>query len=704
MNNSFWIWYPGDMELYFALRQNFSRVERGYGWPAFWKSEGFRNRVVFRRTYNLTHETHFKVCSKATGHVLVDETKYPFGTDIVCPAGEHRISIHAGRIDAFPSVFVAGEEICSDSGWMAEDYAAEPVPAGCSPYFNDPMQDTTEWPYCKRVYEPVSVTEVSADRPDGSIVNKNSVHIDDGNGVPEPGGSDSAADRDKACGWLYEFETELTAVLKIEGPVNPETRIYCGESEEEALDMVHCYYSWQPDPETGCCPCCAVRYAFIPGVKVNLRAIHQFVDIPVKASFRSSDERLNQIWKVAEHTFRLCSGVFFIDGVKRDKWIWSGDAYQSLFVNRYLFSDPEIEKRTLLALRGNDPITTHINTIVDYSMLWLLGVKQHMDVYKDMDFLRLIWPKCKSMMAFLEAQLDEEGFLVGREGDWIFIDWAELDKTAPFGAEQMLLYACYEAMEKLEKMLCGESVCGIGSCENENAEAGFANGTGFEKKGCEDTAASWAEKKRQLYDRIQARYWDEEKGAFVDSFISGQRHVSRQTNLFAMRFGLCREEQKEQIIRNVIQSDAVPAITTPYFAFFELDALGEAGMTDMLYQRMNAYWGGMLDRGAVTFWEEFDENVPREAQYDMYGDRFGKSLCHAWAASPLYLIGRYLLGLVDTEKGFEVSPCWQLLPEKLDVTLPVNGGRASVRIRRDGENCSIETDEAVGVVKDGRRL
>ena len=46
MGQSYWIWYPGDMELYYGMKQNFSRVERGFGWPAFWKSEGFRNRVA----------------------------------------------------------------------------------------------------------------------------------------------------------------------------------------------------------------------------------------------------------------------------------------------------------------------------------------------------------------------------------------------------------------------------------------------------------------------------------------------------------------------------------------------------------------------------------------------------------------------------------------------------------------------------------
>ncbi len=79
MGKSYWIWYPGDFELYHGMKQNFSRVERGFGWPAFWKSEGFRNRVAFRRTYQLEKETSFTVYSNAIGHVLVGEKKYPFG-------------------------------------------------------------------------------------------------------------------------------------------------------------------------------------------------------------------------------------------------------------------------------------------------------------------------------------------------------------------------------------------------------------------------------------------------------------------------------------------------------------------------------------------------------------------------------------------------------------------------------------------------
>lgn len=638
MADSYWLWYPGDMELYYRMEQDFSRVERGYGWPAFWKSDGFRNRVVFRRTYDLERETEFRVVSKAVGYVLAGDKKYPFGQRVCCPRGEVRISIHAARIDAFPSVYIEGETVCSDRGWMAEDYAQPPVPAGYSRYFTRPDQDPAQWEYSEEIYLPVKTERING-------------------------------------GVLYEFETELTAALQVRcGRERLEgMTVFCGESREEALDRERCYYSWTPGPDTGETPRCAVRFAFIPGEEVELAALHRYVDIPVRARFHSGDPLLDRIWAVAEHTFRLCSGVFFIDGVKRDKWIWSGDAYQSLFVNRYLLADPDIEGRTLLALRGNDPMTGHINTIMDYSLLWVLGVKEHFAAYGGMEFLELIWPKVRSLLAFCEKRLDGRGFLTAREGDWVFIDWAELDKDGPFGAEQMLLCACWQAAAEL---------------------SGALGLDGGEYRARRDALAA----------QIDACYWDGELGAYVDSFTSGRRHVSRQTNLLAVRCGVADGEKRALILKNVIDNPAVPPITTPYFNFFQLDVLADCGRLDEVMERLRSYWGGMLDRGAVTFWEEFDPAVTGPAQYDMYGDRFGKSLCHAWSASPIYLLGRYFVGLRREGEGFAIAPRLDYLPE-LDCVLPVDGGDGFASLRAEGGALTAHTNRPGGVLElNGRRF
>lgn len=636
MTNGYWLWYPGDFELYHRMRQDFSRVERGFGWPAFWKSEGFRNRVAFRRKYALARETRFCVHSRAVGHVLVGEKKYPFGQVICCPAGEVSISIHAARIEAFPCVYIEGEAVRSDEGWYVEDYAQPPVPAGCSRYFTSPAQDPARWDYSEKTCLPVKT-----ERVDGGV--------------------------------LYQFETELTAVLwarcgreRLEGMV-----IYCGESREEALDREHCYYSWRPDPDTGKTPRCAVRFAFIPGGEVELAAVHQYVDIPVRAKFACGDPVLDKIWSVAEHTFRLCSGIFFIDGVKRDRWIWSGDAYQSLFVNRYLMADPDIERRTLLALRGDDPMTRHINTIMDYSLLWVLGVKEHFDDYGDRDFLELVYPKVCSLLEFCGKSLDGRGFLTPREGDWVFIDWADLDKDGPLGAEQMLLCACWEAAARLSQALGRDG-------------------------------SPYRARRERLAEQIERCYWDGELGAYVDSFTSGRRHVSRQTNLLAVRCGVADAAKTELILKNVIDNPAVPPITTPYFNFFQLDVLAACGRLDQVMEALRGYWGGMLDRGAVTFWEEFDPAVTGPEQYDMYGDKFGKSLCHAWAASPIYLLGRYFAGLRRSGEGFALEPRLEYLP-RLDCTLPIGAGDGFVHIRWDGGTLRVESNREGGVLLAGGR-
>ena len=618
MENTFWIWYPGDFELYHAMKQNFSRVERGFGWPAFWKSEGFRNRVAFRRTYELEQETSFTVFSNAIGHVLVTrengEKKYPFGKKITVAPGKVRISIHAGCVEAFPCAYVQGEVIHSDKTWKAEDYSQPLVPVGVCKYFTKPGQNPTVWEYTEKECKPVKISEING-------------------------------------GVLAEFETELTAAVYVKDKRqnSSEVEVFCGESMDEALDLEHCYYSWQPDPVTNRCPCCAVRFAFIPNCKaedVEITAFYQYVDFPKRASFKCSDKKLNKIWEVAEHTFRLCSGIFFLDGVKRDKWIWSGDAYQSFFVNQYLLADPDIDQRTLLALRVNDPMTRHINTIMDYSLFWILGVLYHYEAYGDLEFVR-------------QGQLDENGFLVGRENDWIYIDWADMDKTGALCAEQMLFAACWQTMAKVSAAL-GE----------ENPE--------------------YMEKYEKLIGQIRKLYWDQEKGAFIDSFESGKRNVTRHANIFAILFHIATADEQEKILENVIKNDEIPAITTPYFNFFELDMLCQTGELELVFNKIRNYWGGMLDRGAVTFWEEFDPEAPVETQYDMYGDRFGKSLCHAWAASPIYFLAKYFMGLKFTGVGgkeFVVEPHTEFF-DSFDCTLPVAEGQ--VHIVWDGNELKVE--------------
>ena len=82
--------------------------------------------------------------------------------------------------------------------------------------------------------------------------------------------------------------------------------------------------------------------------------------------------------------------------------------------------------------------------------------------------------------------------------------------------------------------------------------------------------------------------------------------------------------------------------------------------------------------------------VKGDAHYAMYGRRFGKSLCHAWGASPVYLLGRYYLGVVPTSPGsrtYDVKPNLGGL-EWIEGDVPTPWGKIHVYADRNGHKVS----------------
>ncbi len=664
-----WLWYPGDFEIYHGMKQNLEREERGFFWPAYWKLAQCRHSVKFSNSYSLKEEARFTVTAKGRGHVNVKwapplgpdgtrppypmwiEKKYPFGEAITCPAKDVTIDIIVGNMEGLPCTFVEGAVISSDGSWKVSDYATGMLPVGYNKDYTRAGQDPMVFEYTSTLCKPVEAEET-----DGGV--------------------------------LFDFGRELTAETIIRYPKLVKELTLCyGESRAEALDVELCYLKQHLMTEGNDVlygafeselvyrtRLRAFRYIFIPegdvAKEIQLEADYKYVDFPRRSEFVCSDERISRIWEVSEETFRLASGIFFIDGIKRDRWIWSGDAYQSYFINQYLFYDADICKRTILALRGNDPIPQHINTILDYSLYWLISIENYYNMTGDLEFVRMIYPKMESMMDYCRNQLDGNGFICGRQEDWVFIDWADIDKTGAISEEQFLLARSYQAMIAVRRLL---------GMDTEEFEGLF----------------------EELKKNIHSFYWDEAQGAFIDSFSSGKRKVSRHSNIFAVLFEYTTKEETESILENVLLNENITAITTPYFKFYELEILSKLGQYDRVLESIRSYWGGMLDRGASTFWEEYKPGEPEEQQYGMYGDKYGKSLCHAWGASPVYLIGRYFMGLRPTSvayETFEVEPQLGIFGD-FTCELPVNEG--TLRIKFEANQLEVYTDKEGGRLRLG---
>lgn len=281
----------------------------------------------------------------------------------------------------------------------------------------------------------------------------------------------------------------------------------------------------------------------------------------------------------------------------------------------------------MLALRGKDPVTGHINTIMDYTFYWFLGIYDYYLYTGDKTFITQFYPRMQSLMEYCLGRRNKDGLMEGLPGDWVFIDWADkLSKKGEVSFEQLLLCRSLETMG-----ICADLA-------NEKADA-----------------AKYKQYAAELKNKLFTIYWNESKKALVHSRVNGQQteNVTRYSNMFSIFFDYFNAQQKEDVKKSVLLNNNIQKITTPYMRFYELEALCAMGEQKYVLQEMKDYWGGMLKLGATSFWEEYNPDKKGAEHYAMYGREFGKSLCHAWGASPIYLLGKYYLGIKPTAPGYQ---------------------------------------------------
>ena len=82
----------------------------------------------------------------------------------------------------------------------------------------------------------------------------------------------------------------------------------------------------------------------------------------------------------------------------------------------------------------------------------------------------------------------------------------------------------------------------------------------------------------------------------------------------------------------------------------------------------------------------------------MYGRPYGKSLCHAWGASPIYLIGKYFLGVKPEKPGYKqysVTPSLGGL-KWMEGTVPTPHGEINVFM--DRHQVKVKSSCGIGVL------
>lgn len=649
-----WIWYPGDFEFFLGLKVASSRTERGAVIVPNWRVESFYHNVRFEKEFYLEEDTYIKIYSTGTQSVTMDfdwYSHYNPEEGVFVKKGKHTIWVHVFNRDKLPSIYIDCPGLETDDSWVVTCDHVNRKPVG---YWNFTERENppTTFRLETTPIEPVKVETLEN-------------------------------------GHLYDFGRETMAFVEgSEVTGGGELALFYGESREEALDTEECCIFERVKVGEGSGSfhvprSQAFRYLYVPdvpGLTVgHLSANYEYLPVVNRGTFQSEDSLINEIYDISIRTMHLTAREFFLDGIKRDRWVWSGDATQSYLINYYSFFNNDICKRTMRLLRGKDPVLIHVNTIQDYTLYWFISLWDYYLYTGDKAFMEEMYPAaCTLMDDFCLPRTDARGFLMANPEDWVFIDWADIPDMTKGDISFIQLLFAYAL----------------------NALAKIAEVVGEQRK-----SAHYAELYRTLVDAIFEIFWSEEAGCFTHGPANAPgAYVTKYTNIFAILLDCLDSEKKQRVIDSVLCNDKIYDITTPYMKFYELLAFCEAGMFERTEEYIKSYWGGMISLGCTSFWEKYDPKNVGAQHAAMYGLKYGVSFCHAWGAGPVLLFGKYYLGVRPKLPGYEhfvVEP-HLIGGQKISGKVPVPEGEICVSLSR--EQVTVENhSKGVGELKiDGK--
>lgn len=655
MPHATWIWYPGDFEVWLGNQFNNRRTERGAMFPPFWKQDSHWPTVEFSTTVELAEAETIHIKAEGLFNFMLDG-KLQFGMpdEFLIPAGAHRLNFKVWNQSTPPALFIKGMTIHSNSSWLATYEDKIWIDENGVAHGSGIYVPAAQWNF-DRMDTPPSAYRLPTLRQ-------------------EPVAQESIGE-----GMLYDFGRETFGYVRLSGLVGV-AHIYYGESREEALDKDHCETLdiVSTHQELGSK---AFRYVYVETVdnshydSLSMDYEYAPYDESHSGTFACSDKLLNKIWEVGAYTMDLTTREFFLDGIKRDRWTWSGDAIQSYLMNYYLRFDTECVKRTIRQLRGKDPVTAHINTIMDYTFYWFKSILDYYQYTGDLTFISEMYPKMCTLMDYVLERTNSDGLVEGKADDWIFVDWVDfpMHKRGVLAFEQILFYKALMTMHTCATLL-------------------------HQADPYQQLAENVIGKTRQLL-------WNDDRQAWEHAIEEGEinHQITKFPNMFAILYDIVDDATKRNIVDSVMENNKIDPITTPYMRFYELEALCMMGRQTQVLQEIRNYWGGMLREGATSFWEKYIPSEQGTEHLAMYGRPYGKSLCHAWGASPVYLLGRYFLGIQPTQPGYAT---WEARPNLADLEwmegrVPTPNGIIHIRMER--HYVCIRSDEGRGRLYLGNR-
>lgn len=400
----------------------------------------------------------------------------------------------------------------------------------------------------------------------------------------------------------------------------------------------------------------------------EISAIFEYRDIPYQGSFRCNDERLNQIWMTGAYTVHLNMQDYLWDGIKRDRLVWVGDLHPEVMTVNSVFGYNEVVPKSLDLIRDLTPLPGWMNGLSSYSMWWIL---LHHEWYKyqgNLDYLKQQQGYLFELLRLLSTKIDDSGKENLKGGR--FLDW-------PSSEDSLAIHAGLQSMMVL------------------TFRAGAELSTTLGNRAMADMCQATVEKLKKHIP---------------------QHNGSKQAAALLSLSGLLPAEKAN---KEVLSQNGVHKMST-FYGYYMLKARAQAGDYDGAINNIRDYWGGMLDLGATTFWEDFDidwkenagriDEMPVKGIVDVHATYGGycykqlrHSFCHGWASGPTSWLSENVLGVKVVEPGCKVIKIEPHLGQLLWVegTFPTPLGVVKIRHDRrpDGTvKSDIHAPEGVKII------
>jgi len=473
-------------------------------------------------------------------------------------------------------------------------------------------------------------------------------------------------------GWLVlDFGTELNGGIRIVTGVNDarirRMKVNFGESVSEAMqtpNQDHAIHETEIDlAPMGSTEIGNTGFRFVrltapaygaPIELLNVVAVAIYRDLDYVGNFRCSDDRLNQIWQTGAYTVHLNMQDYIYDGIKRDRLVWMGDMNPEIRVICSVFNDCDCVEKSLDFVRTHTPLPAMINGISAYSLWWIISQYDWYRYRGRREYLQEQQTYLAALLRQLSEYVDADG--TEKLPEWRFLDW-------PTNGHPEAIHAGLQGLLNWG-MIAGEKLA------------------------------------RSLNDSDTAKLCAETSGK-----LRRQNPDGGNSKPAAAMKALGGIADARQLNREVLANEPLTGVST-FFGYYMMEARALAGDLAGAVDTIRQYWGGMLDVGATTFWEDFDlawlkragriDEVPTPDKVDIhaaYGNfcytGLRHSFCHGWAGGPTAWLSNHLLGVRPVEPGFKVADVKPQLPglDWLEGAMPTPFGpiRVTAEKRKDGE-------------------